>query len=305
MRFKALKKIRHLIRDVIVMTGTPSPQGMMDLWSQIYLVDKGERLGRNITAFRSRYFDTDYMGYNYTIKPGAADNIRQRISDIAISMDAAEFIDLPPRLDVIRRVDIGKKASEIYAELRDEFLTIINGDNVEALSAATVANKLLQCCNGAVYTDDGHAVLHSAKLDELADILDDHGGEPVLVAYNFKTDLLRLKERFPFAVELDKDPRTIERWNKGEIRLLLAQPASCGHGLNLQAGGSICVWYGLNWSLELYEQFNARLHRQGQSKPVTVCHIVAGGCIDEKVLSVINGKAKSQRDLIDALRYQI
>jgi SNF2 family DNA or RNA helicase len=185
----------------------------------------------------------------------------------------------------------------LLAELPD-------GQEIEASSAAVLANKLLQWCNGATYTDDkgNWSPLHTAKLDALAEIIEDNPGETVLVAYNYKSDLARIRERFPDAVVLDKEPSTIARWNAGEIRMLLAHPASAGHGLNLQHGGALCVWFGLSWSLELYQQFNARLHRQGQTRPVRIVHLVASGCIDERVMAVLGQKDAQQNALLDALR---
>ena len=302
-RFKALKKVSDLIERMIQLTGTPSSNGLLDVWAQIALLDNGQRLGKNMTAYKRRFFESDYMGYKFTPIKGAQQLIEGLISDVVVSMRAEDYLTLPERIDLQIEVELNKNAAEQYRELENEFLLQIDDEQVTALSAATLAGKLLQFSNGTLYTNEhGNFVeIHKEKLDALEELVDVND-EPLLVAYNFKSDLVRLKERFPFAVALDKDEKTIDRWNNGEIRMLLAHPASASMGLNLQRGGSVIVWFGLNWSLELYQQFNARLHRQGQEKPVRIIHLVAKGCIDEKVLQAIHNKAKTQDDLLNALR---
>lgn len=302
-RFKALKKISDLVDRMIQLTGTPSSNGLLDLWAQIALLDNGQRLGRTMTTYKQRFFESDYMGYKFTPIKGAQQLIEGLISDVVVSMRAEDYLTLPERIDLEIAVELSKTAAEQYKELETEFLLQIEDESVTALSAATLAGKLLQFSNGTLYTNEhGNFVeIHSEKLDALEELVE-LNDEPLLVAYNFKSDLVRLKERFPFAVALDKDEKTIDRWNNGEIRMLLAHPASASMGLNLQKGGSVIVWYGLNWSLELYQQFNARLHRQGQEKPVRIIHLIAKGCIDEKVLTAIANKAKTQDDLLNALR---
>jgi len=302
-RFKALKKVSDLISRMIQLTGTPSSNGLLDVWAQIALLDNGQRLGRTMTAYKSRFFESDYMGYKFTPIKGAQQLIEGLISDVVVSMRAEDYLELPERIDLQVDVELSKNAQDQYQELEKEFLLEIDSEQVTALSAATLAGKLLQFSNGTLYINKhGNFVeIHNEKLDALEEIVEVND-EPILVAYNFKSDLVRLKERFPFAVALDKDEKTIDRWNNGEIKMLLAHPASASMGLNLQRGGSIIVWFGLNWSLELYQQFNARLHRQGQDKPVRIIHLVAKGCIDEKVLLAIKNKAKTQDDLLNALR---
>lgn len=303
-RFKALKRILPMVDYVVLLTGTPSPNGLLDLWAQMYLVDKGQALGRTMTAYKQRFFESDFMGYTWTPRPGADDTIHQLIQPVTMSMSAEDYLDVPPRIDLIEHATLPAGARRFYAEFERELLASLdNGEEIEATTAAVLANKLLQAANGAMYTEDGrYEELHTAKLDALAEIIEQNPAENTLLAYNYKSDLARLQARFPQAVVLDKEGKAVDDWNAGEIPLLLAHPASAGHGLNLQAGGSMIVWFGLNWSLEFYQQFNGRLHRQGQTKPVRVVHIVADGTIDERVMQVLEGKDKSQAALLEALK---
>jgi SNF2 family DNA or RNA helicase len=302
-RFKALRKVANLSEYFVELTGTPSPNGLLDLWSQVYLLDTGKRLGRSMTAYKSKYFTADYMGFSFTPKPEAKTDIENALKDIVSVRTANDHIDLPERIDIISKVTLPPVIMKQYKQLEKEFLLTIGQTDIEALSAAALANKCLQFCNGALYDENKNTVdIHSEKLDALADMLESHQNENVLIAYNYKSDLARLKVRFPDAVELDKNPKTIERWNRGEIKMLLTQSAAASHGINLQKGGSLCIWFGLNWSLGVYQQFNARLHRQGQKKIVRIVHLVVEGCIDEKVMLAIKSKAKTQSDLIDALK---
>jgi SNF2 family DNA or RNA helicase len=303
-RFRALKRILPYTNYMVLLTGTPSPNSLMDLWPQMYLVDFGERLGRTVTGYRQRFFEQDFMGYKWTIRDGCADKIHGLISDKVISMSAEDYLNLPERIGLEVKVDLPDSVMKRYRELENTLLAELEtGEEVEAVSAAALANKMLQFSNGAAYHDEhkNWAEIHSAKLDALADIVEDNPGENMLVAYNYKFDLERLQKRFPQAVILNKEQSTIDRWNNGEIQMLLAHPASAGHGLNLQRGGALCVWFGLNWSLELYQQFNARLHRQGQTKPVRIIHIVSNGTIDERVLLVLKDKDATQAYLLSAL----
>lgn len=304
-RFKALKRILPYTDYMVLLTGTPSPNSLLDLWSQMYLVDFGERLGRTVTGYRQRFFEQDYMGYNWTIRQGSDDKIHGLIADKVISMSAEDYLELPDRIDLVSEVDMPQSAYVKYQKLEKTLLADLDsGEEIEAISAASLANKLMQFSNGAAYYDDkgSWGEVHSAKLDALADIVEDNPNENMLVAYNYKFDLERLLARFPDAVMLDKEQSTIDAWNRGEIKMLLAHPASAGHGLNLQAGGSLCVWFGLNWSLELYQQFNARLHRQGQTNAVRIIHIVSKGTIDERVLRVLGDKDATQASLLNALK---
>lgn len=303
-RWKALRRVLPHTEYMVLLTGTPTPNSLLDIWAQQYLIDQGAALGKTFTGFKQRFFDGDFMGYRFKPKPGAAEKIHDLLSDTWVSMAAADYLQLPARIDLIEAVQLPPAVAKAYAEFERTLLAELpDGQEIEASSAAVLAGKLLQWCNGAAYTDDkgNWALIHDAKLDALEDIVSDNP-EPMLVAYNFKSDLARLQKRFPDAVVLDKDPATIDRWNAGEIPMLLAHPASAGHGLNLQQGGSLCVWFGLTWSLELYQQFNARLHRQGQTRPVRIVHLVAEGGIDQRVMAVIGQKDAQQSALLDALK---
>lgn len=303
-RFKALRKMLPHIDAMVLLTGTPSPNGLLDLWSQMYLIDYGERLGRTLTGFKHRFFDADYFGRKFDLRPGSAEKIHALLSDKVIHMSAEDYLDIPARIDLKVGIDLPQIAQDGYLDFERTMLAEIEGEEVEASTAAVLANKLLQYANGALYTDanGSWAETHSAKLDALGEIVDDNPSETLLVAYNYKSDLERLLSRFPQARVLDQKQETINAWNRGEIPMLLAHPASAGHGLNLQKGGALCVWFGLNWSLELYQQFNARLHRQGQTRPVRIAHIVANGTIDERVLTVLQNKDATQKSLLDALK---
>ena len=303
-RFKALKKVRTLTDRMVQLTGTPSPNGLIDVWSQMSLLDGGERLGKTMSAYKMRFFEAGYNGYSFKPVENADKIIHKLIDDIVISLNVDDYLEMPERIDTVMRVNIPPARLAEYKQLEREFLIQINDAEIVAYNAATLAGKLLQYCNGAMYTDElkNWTEIHTAKLDALDEILEDNQDENLLIAYNYKTDLIRLKARYPDAVVLDNDPDIITRWNNGQIKILLAHPASAGHGLNLQHGGSIIVWFGLNWSLELYQQFNGRLHRQGQTKPVRIVHIVADGCIDDKVMRAIENKAQTQDELLNALK---
>lgn len=304
-RFKALRKTLPETEYMILLTGTPSPNGLLDLWSQMYLIDYGNTLGRTMTAYKQRFFEQDFMGYRFTPRAGSAEKIHDLLKPHVLSMSAKDYLELPDRIDLVERVTLPPTAMAEYLRFEKTLLAELpDGEEIEAVSAAVLANKLLQFSNGAIYTDDigNWSELHSAKLDALAEIIEQNENENVLLAYNYKTDLERLQKRFPQSRVLDKNPDTVREWNSGEIPLLLAHPASAGHGLNLQRGGSLIVWFGLNWSLELYQQFNARLHRQGQSKPVRVVHLIADGCIDERVMQVLGSKDAQQSALLKALK---
>ena len=304
-RFRSLKKALPYTNYMVLLTGTPSPNSLLDLWPQMYLVDFGQSLGRTITGYKQRFFEQDFMGYRWTIRDGCEEKIHSLISDRVISMSAEDYLHLPDRIDLETEVELPAKALKQYKELEKTLLAELDtGEEIEAVSAAALANKMLQFANGSAYYDEykNWAEIHSAKLDALDEIVEDNPGENMLVAYNYKFDLERLKKKFPQAVVLDKEQKTIDRWNNGEIQMLLAHPASAGHGINLQRGGALCVWFGLNWSLELYQQFNARLHRQGQTKPVRIIHIVAKDTIDQRVLGVLRDKDATQASLLSALK---
>lgn len=303
-RWKSLRKVMPYVDRMVQLTGTPTSNGLLDLYAQLYLLDTGARLGRNMTAYKQRFFETDFMGYKYNLREGSQEKIQELISDICMTMRASDYLELPSRIDLKIGVDLPKKLKDQYDVLEKEFIAEIENTEIAVFNAAALVNKLLQFCNGAVYIDDkkNWQELHKLKLDALADIIEDNPNENILVAYNYKTDLERLVNRFPDAVVLDKEGLAVDEWNKGNIKMLLAHPASAGHGLNLQHGGSMVVWFGLNWSLELVQQFNGRLHRQGQTKPVRIISIVANNCVDERVIEAINNKAETQEQLLNAIK---
>lgn len=305
-RFKALRKYITRSSRVIGLTGTPAPNGLIDLWSQIYLLDGGERLGRTVTGFRERYFLPDKRNqttiFSYKPKENADNAIWSKLSDICVSMRAEDWLTLPERIDNVVTVRMTDRQREAYEKFeRDQYIQFIEGE-VTAVSAAALTNKLLQYSNGAMYKTDGSYIeTCEGKLDALEDIIEAANGKPVLCFYSYKHDLERICKRFPDAVKLDSAD-DIERWNNGEIGLLLAHPAGAGHGLNLQAGGNIIVWFGLTWSLELYQQANARLYRQGQKNAVIIHHLLTENTVDKRVYQSLQDKGEVQDDLLDALK---
>lgn len=301
-RFKALRKMMPQVSRVVGLTGTPTPNGYMDLWSQIYLLDRGARLEKTIGAYRERYFTpgrrNGYTVFDWNLRAGAEKQIQDKIADICVSMKAEDYLTMPDRIDNVVNVRLTQTELSKYKELEKQ--SIIEGTDVVALTAAAVGNKLLQIANGRVYDVEQKIVdIHSRKIEALAEILDVNN-EPVLVFYNFKHDLEALREAFPQGVVLDTT-EDIKRWNEGKTPLIFAHPASVGHGLNIQAGGHIIVWYGLTWSLELYEQANARLYRQGQKNAVIIHHLIAEGTIDEQVMKVLAAKGDTQAALMRAI----
>ena len=295
----------HVSR-VVGLTGTPSPNGLMDLWAEIYLLDRGERLGRTLGAYRERYFRagarSGYVVYKWLPRRGAPEKIEEKISDICVSMSAADYLTLPERIDNVIPVSLSDAELAAYKRMEEEQLLELEGDDaVIALSAAAVMTKLLQIANGSVYTASGAVErIHDAKLEALEEIVDTTDS-PVLVFYSFRHDLDAITARIKGARTLE-GPQDIADWNEGKIRVLLAHPASVGYGLNLQDGGHTIVWYGLTWSLELYQQANARLHRQGQAKPVIVHHLITEGTVDEQVMRALQAKDTSQAALLAALK---
>ncbi len=308
-RFRALRKVLPFIKRIVGLTGTPAPNGLMDLWAQVYLLDQGERLGKTITGYRDRYFQpgkrNQMIIYEWKPKPGAEEAIHKKLSDLCVSMSAKDWLDLPERVNNVIPIRLPTKAKEQYAQLERDLVLRISGGDVVANTAAVLANKLLQMANGAVYDEYGKTKeFHDAKLEALDEIIDAANGKPVMVFYNYNHDLDRLKARYPKARTLDT-AKDIADWNNGKIQMLLVHPASAGHGLNLQAGGHIIVWFGLTWSLEHYQQANARLDRQGQTESVIVHHLVAEGTIDEDVMRVLSGKTKTQDELLNAVKARI
>ena len=311
-RFKALMKVRGKIKRVVGLTGTPAANGLMDLFAEYRLIDKGVRLGRFITRYREEFFRPDKTNglvvYSYKPLPFAEEEIYRRIGDITISMKSVDFLPMPEK--VMSEVTVYMDGSERkkYEELKKDL--VIEGEEITAANAAALCNKLSQLSNGAVYTDDGRTkVFHSRKLDALEDMIEAANGNPVMVVYWFKSDLSRIEERLGekgIAVERLDDSDSIDRWNRGEIPVLLLSPASAAHGLNLQGGGSHIIWFGLTWSLELYQQTNGRLWRQGQkAKTVVINHIITKNTIDERILAVLKNKDATQEELIAAVKAEV
>ena len=298
-RFGALCTVRKFISRFIGLTGTPAPNGLLDIWSQYYLLDQGRRLGTSFAGYRTRYFDGDYMGYKYTLKGGAFEKIVHQIEDITVSMRTEDFTDMPPLVYNTIKVRLPKKVMEPYKKFEKTML--LEEHDIEAVNAGVLTGKLLQLANGSVYDEEGQPIeIHDLKLDALERVIEEAAGAPVLVAYSYQFDLEKLRKRFKNAEVVGEAKNVVKRWNNGEIPILLAHPQSAGHGLNLQYGGCITVWYGLCWSLEYYQQLNKRLHRPGQTSTVFVHHIVAEGTADERVMRVLPEKNATQSALIDA-----
>ena len=304
-RFKSLMKVRPKVNRIVGLTGTPSSNGLMDLWAQYRLLDMGQRLGRFIGRYREDYFVPDKRNqqviFSYKPKPGAEEAIYRLISDITISMEGADYLKLPEL--VINEVDVklSEKEMKILDVMKRDLIATVKGEEITVANAAALSGKLLQMANGAVYDDQGTVLyIHDRKLDALEDLIEAANGKPVLIAYWFKHDLSRIQKRFEVEVLSTSD--SIKRWNDGEIPIAAIHPASAGHGLNLQAGGSTLIWFGLTWSLELYQQTNARLWRQGQKETVVIHHLIAKGTIDERVMKALNDKNNTQSALIDAVK---
>jgi SNF2 family DNA or RNA helicase len=288
------------IKRMVQLTGTPAPNSLMELWPQMYLLDKGKRLGETRSKFLESYCRQvgNPQWAQYEVRPDRVDDLQSKVADLVLRMDAKDYIELPDRVDSNVVVSLPPKALAAYEQMEKEFLVQFQGGEVLAANAAVKINKLLQISSGSIYTEDGYEVLHNAKLDALQEIVDT-ASEPILVAYNFKSDAERILKRIKGAVLMDKDNATIDKWNKKKIPVLLCHPASSGHGLNLQAGGSVIVWFGLSWSLELYQQLNARLHRQGQTKPVRIIKILADTKCDLLVADSLSQKNKTQSSLLE------
>lgn len=308
-RFKAMKKVRPMVTRIVGLTGTPAPNTLLDLWPQMYLMDMGQRLGRFIGGFRDRFFLPDKRNreiiYSYKPREGVEDAIYALISDICISMKAADYLDMPERIDNRIEVSMSPKERKLYDDFQKDMVLSIGDEELDAVNAAALSNKLLQMANGAVYGEDKKIIpIHDRKLDALEDLVEAANGKPLLVAYWYKHDLQRIKARFKNARCIDT-AKDIDDWNAGKIPLALIHPASAGHGLNLQDGGCTIVWFGLTWSLELYQQLNARLWRQGQKHTVVIHHIVTKGTHDEDVMWALENKDTRQSALIEAVRARI
>ena len=308
-RFTALVKMRPHVKRWVGLTGTPTSNGLMDVWAQFRLLDGGERLGRFITRYRERWFTPDKRNgmqvFTYKPRAGAEDEIYGAIGDMTLSMRTTDHLQLPELTVTTMPVKLEPKERKIYEQLKADLVLDLDGATIDAANAAALSGKLLQLASGAIYTGDGEwTAVHDRKLDALEDLVEAANGSPLLVAYWFTHDRERIIARFPQAREL-KTSADIEAWNKGAITLALIHPASAGHGLNLQAGGHLLVWFSLTWSLELYQQTNARLYRQGQLEPVTITHLVAEGTLDEAVLKALDAKDATQAALIDAVAAEI
>ena len=305
-RFKALMKVRPKVKRIVGLTGTPSSNGLMDLWSEFRLLDMGERLGKFITRYRECYFMPDKRNaqqvFSYKPREGAEEEIYRRISDITISMKCTDHLTMPELISTQYEVVLSDDERKQYERLKSELVMTLSDEEITVPNAAALTNKLCQLANGAIYDDTKNIVeFHDRKLDALEDIIESANGNPLLVAYWFKHDLERIRKRFD--VREIKTSKDITDWNAGKIPVAMIHPASAGHGLNLQSGGSTLVWFGLTWSLELYQQTNARLWRQGQtSGTVVIQHIIAKGTIDERVLKALSKKELTQNALIDAVK---
>lgn len=304
-RFKSLMKIRPKVKRIVGLTGTPSSNGLMDLFAEFKVLDLGERLGYFIGQYRNTYFKPDKTNgaivYSYKPLPNAEDSIYEKISDITVSMKASEYLKMPELVISNYKVEMSDNEKKQYDEMKKNLICEIKDGEITVSNAGSLSNKLSQFANGAVYDDEQNIVeIHSRKLDALEDIIESMNGKPLLVAYWYKHDLQRIKKRFD--VREIKTGKDIADWNKGKIPIALIHPASAGHGLNLQQGGSTFVWFGLTWSLELYQQTNGRLYRQGQKNTVVIQHIVTKGSIDEQILKALERKNKTQEDLIEAVK---
>lgn len=313
-RFKALMKVRPKVKRIVGLTGTPSSNGLMDLFAEFKILDMGMRLGRFIGQYRNTYFKPDKVNgpivYSYKPLPGAEDAIYEKISDITISMKAADHLRMPELINTKYMVHLSEKEKKKYEDMKAELVLALPEGEITAANAASLSGKLSQMANGAVYADDESILpIHDRKLDALEDIIESANGKPILIAYWFKHDLMRIEQRLtekkiPFQ-KLDSDT-SMKKWNRGELPVALIHPASAGHGLNLQSGGSTIVWFGITWSLELYQQTVARLYRQGQSsRTVTVIHILTECTVDEKIMKVLADKDSTQSALIDAVKAEL
>ena len=314
-RFKWLRKIRPYVKRWIGLTGTPTSNGLMDLWAEIGILDGGERLGRFIGRYREAYFRPGAMNphtgivYQYTIRPGAEEQIYRKISDITISMKALDYLKMPEYVSVSHEVQMSSAERDIYDRMKNDLIIPLEDGDIDAVNAASLSNKLLQMSNGAVYEENQSVrLIHQRKFEMLEDLIEAANGQPVLVAYWFRHDKARIQEYLKGigceAREI-KESKDIQDWNTGKIPVALIHPASAGHGLNIQDGGHILIWFGLTWSLELYMQANARLWRQGQKNTVTIHHIITKGTVDEDVMAALEAKDVTQEKLIAAVKARL
>ena len=314
-RFKWLRKVRPFVKWYIGLTGTPASNGLMDLWAEIGILDGGQRLGKFIGRFRDAYFKPGSMNpgtgivYSYVPRPGAEQQIYERINDITISMKALDYLHLPECIFVNHEVEMSSSERKLYDRLEKDLIIPLEDGDIDAANAAALSNKLLQMSNGAVYDENGETrIIHSRKLEMLEDLVEAANGQPVLIAYWFKHDRQRIMEHLAGSGYVARDLKSsddIREWNNGSIPVALIHPASAGHGLNIQSGGHILIWFGLTWSLELYQQTNARLWRQGQDQTVTIHHIITKNTVDEDVLAALGSKDMTQEKLIAAVKARL
>ncbi|EGQ1277969.1 ATP-dependent helicase [Staphylococcus pseudintermedius] len=309
-RFKALRKKLPLMKRFVGLTGTPSPNSLLDLWAQVYLIDRGERLETSFSRYRERFFKpthqiSDHV-FNWELRGGSEEKIYELIEDVCLSMKAGDYLDMPERVDTQQVVTLSKSEREMYDDLERYYILESEEEGtIVAQSGASLSQKLLQLSNGAVYTDEEDIRhIHDRKLDKLEEIVEESQGQPILVFYNFRHDRERILKKFEDVITLD-DPNYKAAWESGKTKILLAHPASAGHGLNLQKGGHIIVWFGLTWSLELYQQANARLYRQGQTHTTIIHHIMTDNTIDQKVYQALQNKELTQDDLMQAIKARI
>lgn len=308
-RTKALARVRAHIKRIVGLTGTPAPNGLLDLWAQINLLDMGERLERTITAYRTKYFEQNYNGFGYSAKPGADDVIQRKIADICISMKAEDYLELPDAITNVVPIVLDDKAQKQYTKMEKDLLLQVEGTEITATSAAVLTGKLLQLCNGALYDGERQVhEIHDNKLEAFMELVEQLNGKPALVFYSYQHDLERIKRalaKTKLRIRELMTPQDQLDWNAGQVDILLAHPASAAYGLNLQDGGNHVVWFGLTWSLELYQQANGRLHRQGQKQKVILHHLVVQGGADQDVMAALEGKAATQDKLLEALKARI
>jgi len=312
-RFRSLKKVRGYFKRIVGLTGTPAPNSLIDLWPQLYLLDGGQRLGKTISSYREQYFvpgqRNQHIVYNWNLRDGSQEAIKNKIGDICISMMAKDYLDIPLKRNNVISINLPAEVVSKYKQLERDLVLELGEDDITAANAAVLTNKLLQMSNGAIYSEDKSVVeLHEEKLKALLDIIEAANGKPILIFYSFRHDFDRivsfLKSRKLTAVGLGK-AEDIKKWNDGKIPILVVHPAAAGHGLNLQYGGNIIVWFGLTWSLELYQQANARLDRQGQIESVVVHHLVAKNTVDEDVMKALDNKEVNQSMLLEAIKARI
>lgn len=308
-RFRSLRIVRPLVKRVVGLTGTPAPNGLVDLWPQVYLLDQGQRLGKTVTGFREAYLTPDKTNgnqvYSYRVRKGAEKEIYDRIGDICISMKSSDYLQLPEKIEHEVVIQLDPVTQAKYDQFEKDQVTEVLSTEITAFNAAALTTKLLQFANGAVYDSEKEVhEIHYTKLEALAELIEQANGQPVLIFYSYQHDENRIAKAFPGARKL-KGPKDIQDWNDGKIEIMYAHPASAGHGLNLQAGGNIIIWYGLTWSLELYLQANARLHRQGQTRPVVIYKLICSKTMDQDVSRALAKKTDSQAALMEAVKARI